>query len=165
MNRPLIIHRPDLQYGRQRLMFSVLTLLAWLLWMYLILPVITLLAWTFGIQFFQLQVLSPGAGRDFVEFSLNTLQVILVLGLIFFGWSRYNYYKFRRYQRRKRIPYIGPVEVAGYFKLHTPVLDWAQTLRQITLDVELDGSIRFLQPTMPVPAPAPATLSSVLPLT
>lgn len=167
MNRPLIIHRPDLQHKRQRWMFSAITLMAWLLWIYLILPLVTLLAWALGILVFRVQILSPFAGQDFIKFSGDMLQVIMALGFMFFAWSRYNFYKFSRYQRRHPIPNVNTEEIAHYFRLSPPVVEWARTMRQMTVDVDLgNNSIQFIKPPIPdtiavAPVPVPEVSAEI----
>lgn len=47
MTRHLIIDRPDLQSWRQRAVFGSLTVMFWMLWLLLWLPLITLLGWLF----------------------------------------------------------------------------------------------------------------------
>ncbi len=100
---PLIIDRPDLQGWRQRAFFGSLTMLFWMFWLLLWLPLITLLGWFFfGLQV-NLQMVELGGFSGFRELLLVYLTVIFVMGGSLILWAKYNHFRFRGVDRRKQL--------------------------------------------------------------
>ena len=98
---PLIIDRPELQSWRQRAVFGSLTMLFWMFWLLLWLPLITLFGWVFfGLQV-NLQMVELGGFRGFQDLLLAYSAVILVMGGSLMAWAKYNHFRFRGVDRRK----------------------------------------------------------------
>ena len=98
---PLIIDRPDLQSWRQRAVFGSLTILFWMFWLLLWLPLITLLGWVFfGLQV-NLQMVELGGLSSLQDLVLDYSIVVLVMGGSLIVWAKYNHVRFRGVDRRK----------------------------------------------------------------
>jgi biofilm PGA synthesis protein PgaD len=96
----IMIQRPERQSSVQKAMFGVATVVAWLFWAFLWLPLITLGAWAFGLRnaWLQLHVLEPARqGGD-----INVILVAAILcAVIFSAWSGYNHARFSGKQKRR----------------------------------------------------------------
>lgn len=104
MNRSLVvIERPDLQTGGQRLLHSVLTFLAWGAWAYLWLPLITALAWYAGLRSLVREMIRPDPATMTLIFALYAV-VVFSMGAVLVLWARYNRRRFGTRNRRERLP-------------------------------------------------------------
>jgi biofilm PGA synthesis protein PgaD len=96
----IMIQHPERQSSVQKAMFSVITIIAWLFWAFLWLPLITLGAWAFGLRnaWLQLHVLEPvRKGGD-----INVVLVAaIVCAVVFTAWSGYNRARFSGKQKRR----------------------------------------------------------------
>jgi biofilm PGA synthesis protein PgaD len=102
----IMIQRPERQSSVQKAMFGVATVVAWLFWAFLWLPLITLGAWAFGLRnaWLQLHVLEPARqGGD-----INVILVAAILcAVIFSAWSGYNHARFSGKQKRRGNDPVG----------------------------------------------------------
>lgn len=95
----IVIQRPDRQTVAQKAMFAAVTVIAWLFWAFLWLPLITLGAWAFGlrsawVQFYVSHRLGDGGDIDVVFI------VAVVCAVVFMTWSGYNRARFTGKQKR-----------------------------------------------------------------
>ena len=104
----ILIERPERQSPAQKAAFTAVTIVAWVFWAFLWLPLVTLGAWAFGLRnaWLQLHVLEPvREGGD--------INVVLLLAiacaLIFSSWSGYNHARFAGRQKRRG---NNPVDIA-----------------------------------------------------
>jgi biofilm PGA synthesis protein PgaD len=122
---PIIIHRPERQKPLQRAMFTLITMVAWTLWVSLWLPLITLIAWLLGLEDIYLKL-----GLDHPFRAASDLGLVVRLGIfaaLSLGtWAFYNRMRFGGKQKRRANRFVELAEMA-------PVLDasisTAQTLR------------------------------------
>jgi biofilm PGA synthesis protein PgaD len=96
----IMIQRPERQSSVQKAMFGVATVVAWLFWAFLWLPLVTLGAWAFGLRnaWLQLHVLEPA--RQGGDINVILLAAILC-AVIFSAWSGYNHARFSGKQKRR----------------------------------------------------------------
>ena len=95
----ILIQRPERQSAVQKAMFSVVTIIAWLFWAFLWLPLITLGAWAFGVRtaWLQLYVLEP----SHKEGDLNVVLIAaFACAIVFSAWAGYNRARFAGKQKR-----------------------------------------------------------------
>lgn len=138
---PLIIERPDLQSGKRRAAFHVLTGLFWLLWVVLWLPLITLLAWAaFGYQF-HFHMLKLEGYIGFLDVLRVYALVIALMGGGLMVWAKYNHLRFRGMDRRED---VAPPSCAAVAQVHgrsaDEVAQW-QGLQIATVHHTDDGHI------------------------
>ena len=138
---PLIIERPDLQSGKQRAVFGVLTALFWLLWVVLWLPLITVFGWAFFGYQFQFHMIEREGYAGFVGVLAVYALVIVVMGGGLLAWAKYNHLRFRGMDRRKSFAPPTPADLAA---LHgrTPdeVAQW-QAMNIVTVHHDPEGRI------------------------
>ena len=137
MKTPLIIERPELQSPARRTLYSVVTALAWSIWLYLWLPLISLLAWMAGVQLLVLEVFLPVGGQDWMEL-LRLLVFVVVAILAVSVWSQYNLRRYGQRNRRKRIPDVDAQTLAKYYEISPELLEKLRHKRLITLDYSND---------------------------
>lgn len=152
---PEIIYRPDLQPAGRRALFSAITLFAWLVWLYLFLPLLSIAAWWFGITTFQEQMLDPV--RNAYLFTLTGYAIVVAIAtLLIVGWSRYNEARFGGPDRRRPVAPVTDEMIQERFGLD------AATIRQVRkaqiMQIELDRSGRLeradFEPVRPRPVNA-----------
>jgi biofilm PGA synthesis protein PgaD len=117
-----IIDHPERQPPFQRAFFTILTMVAWTIWVSLWLPLITLIAWLLGLQdiYVKLGLDHPfQAANDFG----TVLQVACIAALSLGGWAFYNRMRFAGKQKRRANRFVDIVEMA-------PALDASLTTAQ-----------------------------------
>lgn len=146
MKRPLIIERPDLQTRRQRLLYGTLTLLFWLLYIYLWLPLITLAGWSFGLW----------RGYDVLVTQAGYLDLVALLGwyasmiAAFAGtlivWALYNVVVFGGRERRAPPPPLAAGEQASYWGVPAGALETWRRERVLVVRHDARGRIAVVEP-------------------
>jgi len=99
----LIIEDPKLQSTGQKVLYGMLTLVFWMIWIYLWLPLITVAAWAFGVQrFVDFLLIEEGieALTRVIEFYLV---VVAVMCGALLAWANYNRLRFTGHERRKAV--------------------------------------------------------------
>lgn len=141
---PAIIYRPDLVPKHQRAVSSGITLFAWLIWIYLFLPLISLAGWWLGIELFASYMLLPEERTYFVTLTFYLI-VIALFALIILVWSRYNQLHFGSRTRRSRASGVSDEMVQARFQLDAETLDQIHASKVMVLDLDDDGLIREVQ--------------------
>jgi len=138
----LIISRPDLQTFRQRWYSSVITLLFWLIWIYLLSPLISLIAWVFGIKIFYDTMISLGGYKTFFRVFGVYLLAVFIIALIYFGWAIYNRERFKNRERRHKFLSISCVELSSFFKISEEQVQNCKKSKRIEFDFDEMGDIK-----------------------
>ena len=102
----IMIQRPERQSSVQKAMFGVVTIVAWLFWAFLWLPLITLGAWAFGVRsaWLQLYVLEP----SHKEGDLSVVLIAAIIcAMVFSAWAGYNRARFAGKQKRRGNSPVG----------------------------------------------------------
>lgn len=128
--KSLIIDRPDLQSQSQRLIFGGLTLIFWLFYFYLWLPLLTLAAWMLGLITITTSLISVDGYIHLRNTLFTYLVVIIVINSIYLLWARMNFQKFKNVERRQARPQVD--------------------LDKIAEDVNFPANLRYLQNTKSV---------------
>jgi biofilm PGA synthesis protein PgaD len=110
-NAPFITHPRDPAPGGVRTVQGIVTLLAWVVYAWLWLPVVTVIAWMLGVRtsFVQLHVSNYEFDQDTFGI-LFTLAVIATVVLV--GWAEYNRHKFSGPDRRAPAQNVAPDDIA-----------------------------------------------------
>jgi biofilm PGA synthesis protein PgaD len=125
MKAEFIINRPHRQPPLQRTLFTLITMVAWTLWISLWLPVLTLIAWLLGLEdaFKQLGLMHPLHAANDLSIVLSVAVVCL---LMMGSWSQYNRMRFTGKQRRRG---NRSVELAEMAPVLAASVETAQRLR------------------------------------
>jgi biofilm PGA synthesis protein PgaD len=102
----IMIQRPERQSSVQKAMFGIVTIVAWLFWAFLWLPLITLGAWAFGVRsaWLQLYVLEPSHKEG--DLSIVLIAAI-ICAMVFSAWAGYNRARFGGKQKRRGNSPVG----------------------------------------------------------
>ena len=111
----LIIEHPEWQTPRQRVLLGSVTLIFWMGWFYLWVPVISVLAWVFGYRIFEYQMIVLGGYTGVIELLGWYALSVLLLGGSLIAWATYNILRFNQVTRRNpRFP-VTVENQAKYF--------------------------------------------------
>lgn len=138
---PLIINAPNLQSLRQRYASALLTLIFWIIWIHLWLPLITLFGWLFGIDTFYLHMVELEGYRSLLSVLTYYLLAIAIISTGLGGWALINYLRFRNRERRRSAPPVSADEVCETFGVDEAELAAGRASTLITVLFEDDGSI------------------------
>ncbi len=114
---PYITQPRDPAPGGVRTLQGIVTLIAWVAYAWLWLPVITVVAWMLGVRtsFVELRVRTYEFDQDTFGI-LFTLAVVATVILI--GWAEYNRHKFGGHDRRMPAENVGVNEIAQSLRAH-----------------------------------------------
>lgn len=141
---PKIIYRPDLQSVRRRHVYAGISLVAWLIWLYLFVPLLTLVVWAFGVHRFDEYLLKSPANSAHVFLIYGV--IIVAAGVAFLLWATYNLLRFRDKDRRAAPDAVTASETAAYFGLRADQLDALRTLQVVRVHHDETGAISRVDP-------------------
>lgn len=129
---PYITHPRDPAPGGVRTLQGVVTLLAWVAYAWLWLPVITVIAWMLGVRtsFVELQLRNYDFDQDTFGI-LFTLAVVATILLI--GWAEYNRHKFGGRDRRTPARNVELEHMAETLRTSPEVSRQLSSAKSITL--------------------------------
>jgi poly-beta-1,6-N-acetyl-D-glucosamine biosynthesis protein PgaD len=127
-------------------MLSVLTVLFWGVWVYLVLPILALLLWAAGIRLFVTEMVASGR-HDLVRALLSYSTVLLTLVALLLLWILWNSVRYggdsdRRTQKR---PEVEDLEVGKSFSLDFTLLSTLRTQRFLRLELDRDDCVVLLE--------------------
>lgn len=135
---PYIVHPRKPAARGVRTFHGAITLLAWVLYAYLWLPVITVIAWLLGFRTTYIEL----AVKNY-EFDQNTFGILLALGVaatvLLIGWAEYNRHKFGGHDRRSPIDHVGVDDVATSLSADVEVSRQLAGSKSITLAMADDA--------------------------
>ncbi len=147
MNRPripLTIYHPELVPVTKRGVLLFIFSIGWLLWFYIMLPVIAALGWLFGYHRLDVFVLSDPA-QTFQTLRIYGL-IITAGGMLFIFWAVYNWLRFRNYDRRGTPIPASAQDIAQIFKLEEEAVLWARQQKIIDFSFDAAGQIIRIEP-------------------
>ena len=140
--RPPIIETPDLQGLRQRYASAILTLMFWVLWFYLWIPVLSLLAWLLGFEaFYREMILYEGLYGERLLLAKYAITIV-VIGTGYLAWALYNQFRFRGRERRHRHRRVDKEALAEAFEIEPIDVSRLQAGRRSTIAHDETGRIR-----------------------
>jgi biofilm PGA synthesis protein PgaD len=134
----IVIQRPERQSGAQKAAFGLVTVVLWVFWAFLWLPLVTLGAWAYGIRdtLAQLHLLDPITDGGDIKVVLT---VALATALTFTAWSGYNYARFVGKQKRRGNSPVGVAETAAKIGASTDDAVRMQDTRRAVVSVSEEG--------------------------
>lgn len=107
-----LIHKPRKQPRLQRTAWGFVTLGFWMMYLYMLTPLVTLVLWLLGIRTAMFELYSRDHQVEpFLLFSLPIIAGLCALMLT--GWAEYNRFRFGRIDRRSRQPDVTLHEMAA----------------------------------------------------
>lgn len=134
------------QWSRRRPLptglLSLLTMLFWGVWLYLVLPLLSLLLWALGVRFFMKQIAQSGyegLASSLIAYS-SVLLVLVGLLALWIGWNvvRYGGGSDRRTVKRAE---VTDAEVRQAFRLDDSLLSELRGERFVRVDLDGDGVV------------------------
>jgi len=137
----IVINRPELQSPLQRATTRGITLVFWVIWIYLWLPLISLVAWWVGIQLFREHMLDNNGYQALFNDMHQYALTIAFIAVVLIGWARYNLLRFRDKNNRKASMHVDPAIQAEYFKIEAQQLCQWQTAKHLVIHHNNQGDI------------------------
>ncbi|WP_181880913.1 poly-beta-1,6-N-acetyl-D-glucosamine biosynthesis protein PgaD [Crenobacter cavernae] len=136
-----IINLEDRLGIANRIVPRSLTIILWLFWAYLCLPLFSLLAWYAGFRLFYEEM--------FIHDGLNRLLQLLLYYCIVVGvtsgaliiWARFNFARFRNKEKRNRTPDATHSDFARDFHVSATDLEAAQQQQTVVVHHSDNGHI------------------------
>jgi len=131
-------HRRPLPAG----LLSLLTLLFWAVWLYLVLPLVSLLLWAFGVRFF-MKELSNGGYEGLRSSLLSYSWILLILVGLLALWIVWNVMRYggSRDRRTVKRAEVTDLEVREAFRLDESLLDSMRSERLVRLDLDSEDCV------------------------
>ena len=131
--RKLIIDRPArLSDLRKRTEWS-LTLIGWAIWFFLCRPLLLLTLWLLGVKQIYVHMVRLGGAIAVVEWLHWYSFVILAVSLAVLAWNRYNWFRFRGRDKRRRSADASLEEMAQCVSIPAETLPRLQQCREVTI--------------------------------
>jgi poly-beta-1,6-N-acetyl-D-glucosamine biosynthesis protein PgaD len=134
--RPLIIERPDLQTLTERYGYASITLVCWLLWLYLVVPLLALIAWAFGATLVYQTLIQGLEPQALLQLLVTYGSGVTGLLAVYLAWAISSYLRFRGVERRRTAALTSPAELAASHRLTAPALERLRAVQRVVLPVE-----------------------------
>jgi len=141
----VLINLPQRQHPVRRVLFTTATLVAWVIWASLWLPLITLLAWLVGVDvgYRQLILKEHGHGAHDLLFMLG---IAALCALVFVVWSFYNRLRYGRLRRRRVTRSVDHASMAGVLGVQVATARHMRHARRVVLEFPEGEPVRHRQP-------------------
>jgi len=117
MNNKFIIDTPKLQSLQLKYTSTIFTLIFWVLWFYLWIPLVTLVGWWFQIDTIQHTMITLNGFHAFLlELPILLTYILILIGLLAV-WSSYNYFRFKGLERRKPLRPVSQNDILSKFSI------------------------------------------------
>lgn len=126
---PLIIFRPERQSNQQHALFGGLTVIIWVLWIYLWLPLITGILWVVGLRWAYFQVFRGARGVSLWVIVWILLAVIVAVAY----WSTYNNIRYAGRTQRRRAKAVSKTAIGERFGVGGPTVSMLMRERRLNL--------------------------------
>jgi biofilm PGA synthesis protein PgaD len=113
----LIIEHPEWQTPQHRFMLGSITLVFWMAWFYLWVPILSIVGWVLGIKLFHYQMITLEGFDGFLGMLAWYAAGIVLLGGSLILWATYNIQRFKNVNRRGPRKVIADEIQADYFKV------------------------------------------------
>lgn len=131
--RPLIIERPDLETAAQRIGKVSVTLVCWVVWMYLFVPLVSLAAWAASAALSYDVIVVQLSVDQALERAESYAHIILILAIAFISWAGYNYLRWRGVERRAPPAPVDIAELSDSFSTPVERVKELQAAKIVTL--------------------------------
>ncbi|MGD8845398.1 MAG: poly-beta-1,6-N-acetyl-D-glucosamine biosynthesis protein PgaD [Desulfobacteraceae bacterium] len=88
----------------------------WLVWFFMIRPLLLLAAWSFGLHIFYAQFVKLGGYKNLRIFGYYLL-VMAAIYIVLQLWNRYNIYRFRGKERRREEAPVSDKQMAAFYRI------------------------------------------------
>lgn len=146
----LILNAPDKVSAHTKLGSNIVTIVCWVLYIYLWIPLVTLIAWALGVTHAYDELSFARQLGDIRELLMFYGAIVALLGGGLLLWALKEYLRFRNSTRRRPRMHAAPAELASYSAVHeTDVIRWHAMRRMVALHDEY-GKVVGVQEEMPL---------------
>lgn len=143
--RSMIIDRPDRQRRGQRIGFGLVTLMFWMIWIYLWLPLITAFAWYLGFEQFRYVFVELEGLDGLLDVLGSYFTILQLIVVVFLGWSLYNQHRFGGKDQRRLVRKTNYRTMCQSFGLSRHGLNKLRHAKTATVDYRIGGSTAILE--------------------
>jgi biofilm PGA synthesis protein PgaD len=145
LSTPLILNTPEHVSLPRRLAYRAVTLLFWMGWIYLWIPLITLLGWLGGIALFREQIMVQQGWQSFLDnLPAYGLVVVMMSGALL-SWALTNWFRFANREARKGVSHVSIKQQAEQLRVNEN--DLALWQKQKRLVIHHDEHSQILRVT------------------
>ena len=131
--KELIIEDKRALDEKVKLRDSIITMVFWILFIYLFRPIFTLALWfVFGDFLFHENVWHD-LSQEGTQVIAQNITAFMIFLAIFLFWALYNKIVFGRLHRRRKVPQVAPEEIAQVFGIDPKQLQKLQNAKEITI--------------------------------
>ena len=140
MNKPEshIIDKPSLKSVIRKGVETGVTLLAWFVWVYMLLPLVTLVMWFIGLRLIFIEQFKLSTLSGMLSVTTYYIAIIALIWFVFLLWSVYNRRKFRGRDSRKHAAPVSDDDLASYFKVPDADLEAVKQSARVSVSFEND---------------------------
>lgn len=133
---------------------SVLTVVFWAVWIYLVLPLLSLLLWVLGVQLFVAEMATDGA-ESLVRSLLAYSTVLLVMVAALLSWILWNTVRYGGHsdRRTRKLPEVQDEEIGETLRLDFTLLEALRNHRFARIDIDDEECVVVLGTKWEVAAP------------
>lgn len=136
----ILIQLPHRQHPTHRVLFAMATLMAWVAWISLWLPLTALLAWMLGLRLSYVELVVREHGHGGHDLAM-VLALASVCSLIMTAWSSYNYLRFSHQDRRCRSRAVESSAIANALSVHLSTASWMHRASRMVLEFPDGGEV------------------------
>jgi biofilm PGA synthesis protein PgaD len=136
-----IVDKPEVKSKLRVFSEWTFTTVLWSIYVYLFMPIVTFILWAFGIKILYYELIEQAGFYEFLKVLKGAGQAALIIILVFFLWSYYNYMMFRiRGERRnKQVLLAQDDELAKAYNVDPDFLREAKDHYRFIVKVRKDG--------------------------
>lgn len=151
----IFIHRPAAQKPEDKLVFRVITILAWVGYLYLWLPLATLGLWWLGMLIARRELIQA---PEFVDIGLFAVvaKALLIAIVLLVSWAEYNRIRFQDKERRLPHTEIDPLDSAEAMGASRALGQRLQQARRVVVHLDQEAVPVDVSQLLPLPPSAGA---------
>jgi biofilm PGA synthesis protein PgaD len=142
--RSLIIDHPDRQNRGRRIGFGIVTLVFWIIWIYLWLPLITAFAWYLGFERFQYIFIELDGFEGLLDILGVYFTVLQLIVVVFLAWSLYNQHRFGGKDKRRQVRKTNYRAMCESFGLSRHGLNRLRHAKIATVDYRIGATVSII---------------------
>lgn len=132
MSHDLIIDTPGLQELKRRYGYGLATLVMWIVWLYLWLPLVSLLAWIAGVELFYEHMIKLGGYQGLLAQLHWYIMAVIGISVLWVYWVEFNRRRFQGRDRRNRVAQVSNLyDEATFFDVEPEQILEARRARTI----------------------------------
>lgn len=147
----ILIDRPERQHPARRALFTTATLVAWMAWMALWLPLATLVAWSLGFRVGYVEMVMREHGHGGQDLA-TMLGLAAACALVMAAWASYNYLRFAHFDRRRQGRAVERRAIAVALGVDQGTAAWMQRAPRVILEFPEGGQVVHRANPSPLPA-------------